>query len=370
MEQKWQKIIEVVDGREGKTTLIDYNEGQPVQLNETTRHAPYPRDRYGNPTIDPLKVDLELTEAAVGQLSVANFPDLLRLGVQFDAFTEFNSTPTVWNRIAKLIPSNQMQEEYADDEGIGLPPIVLENQDYPEIAVSTGGGTIIQNYKRGFIIHVSEELMKFDKWGKVRETAANIGRAFPYGRDQSVMNVLSTTTNYNVKNNNDQAGNNTQTLTFTPTNLNVAIALMMTQKDKKSGQYLGVMPTTLVVTPLLERFARQLLNSPTLNRQGGPTTSEVYGAGNDNVFQGLLTEVIVSPMLGATYEWAVLDKRRAIYLQEVEGFQILTEAGNMTSESWIKRDSIRYKARDWYGVGMRDDRFAFFSNTTSAPTAS
>lgn len=367
MEQKWAKFLEVANGEIVRETKVDYNDSAP--LTEAVK-PPYPRGRYNEMTVDPLKVDMNLTEAAVGQLSVSNFPDLLRLGVQFDAFTGFNETVTVWDRIARTMPSDQMQEEYADDEGIGLPPIVLENQDYPEIAVSTGGGKIIPNYKRGFVIHVSEEIMRFDKWGKVRETSANIGRAFPYGRDQSVLNILTTTTNYNVLNNNDQAGNNYQTLTFTPTNLNTALALMMTQKDRKSGQYIGVMPTTLVVGPLLERFARMLISSPDLNRQGGPTTSEVYGGGTNNPFFGVLTEVIVSPMFGASYQWALLDKRKAIYLQQVEPFSVYTEAGNMTSESWIKRDSIRYKARDWYGAGMRDDRFAFYSDSTSAPAAS
>ena len=361
------KVLEVLDAQAGK-----FNErvltSNPSDLTEV---APYPRDRYGQPTIDPLRVDRALTEAATGGLSTANFPDLLRQGVQFDVFSAYNETPTVYEQLVRTVPSNKHQEEYADDEGMGLPPIVAEGQDYPEVSPSLGGGTTIPNYKRGYLVHVTEEVMKFDQWGKVRDLANSIGRSMRMGREQTVMNVLTTTTNYNVKNLNDQAGNNTQTLTFSPINLNTALALMMTQKDRKSGQYLGVMPRILVVGPLLERFAKMLITAPELMRVGSAAAaSDVYGTGTNNPFFGVVSRIVVSPMFGASYQWALLDPSRAIYFQQVEGVQVQTEAGNMTSESWIKRDTIRYKCRDWYGVGMRDDRFAFYSDSTTAPLAS
>lgn len=363
------KILEVLDvqgGRVRERQIEHPRDESAVNLSEV---APYPRDRYGRPTIDPEKVDRKLTEAATGGLSTANFPDLLRYGVQFDVFSGFNEKPTVYQEIARVKPSSEHQEEYADDEGIGLPEIVAEGENYPKVTVSIGGGTTIPNYKRGMVIEVTEEIQKFDKWGKVRETSSNVGRAFRMGREQSVMNVLTTTGNYNVKNLNDQAGNNTQTLTFSPVNLNLALALMMTQKDRKSGQYLGVNPDTLVVGPLLERFARMLINSPDLMRVGGNTTNDVYGGGSNNPFFGVVSKIIVSPLFGASYQWALLEKGRAIYFQEVEGINVQIEAANMASESWIQRDVIRYKGRDWYGCGMRDDRFAFYSDSTTAPLA-
>lgn len=359
------KIIEILDSGKLRETVVNHNEN-----GSALAEAPYPKDLYGNPTIDPLKVNRKLHEAATGGLAVANFPDTLRTGVQFDVFSGYNERPVVYPQLVRTMRSTEHQEEYADDEGIGLPPIVAEGQEYPSVSPTMGGGKIIKNYKRGFVIDVTEELMRFDKWGKVRDTANNVGRAMRMGREQEVMNVLTTTTNYNVLNNNDQAGNNYQTLTFSPIALNAAIALMMTQKDRKSGQYLGVVPSVLLTTPLMERFVRSLLNSQQLMRVGSAAaTSDVYGTGTNNPFYGIVSTVVISPLFGASYQWALLDPSRAVYFQEVEGIQVLTEAGNMTSESWLRRDVIRYKARDWYGVGMRDDRFAFYSDSTTAPLA-
>lgn len=365
------KLIEVLDTHTGelKETVI-HQDDQTPNPGLLEAMAPYPRGAYGEMTIDPLKVSRKLTEAATGEASTANFPDLLRLGVQFDLLSGFNSVPTFYDQLVRMRPSSKQQEEYQDDSGFGLPPIVNEGQSYPEATISVSGGKIIQNFKRGIIIPISEELMKFDQTGKVRETSELLGRAFRMGREQATMNILTTTTKYNVLNNNDQAGNNYQTLTFTPTNLNTALALMMTQKDKQSGQYLGVNPSILVVTPLLERFAKSLIGTQELWRVGGPTTAEVYGAGTLNLFQGVITKIIVSPLFGANYQWCLLDPSRAVYFQEVEALSVQVESANMTSESWIRRDVIRYKARDWYGVDMRDDRFAFYSDSTTAPTAS
>lgn len=344
--------------------------GQPIK-------PPYPRDLYGNFTIDPLKVDrraVQLKEAALGRMSTPNFPDLLRAGVRFDVFSGFNERPMAYPMLVSQISSDKPFEEYADDVGFGLAPVVAEGEPYPLVTPSIGGGRKIINAKRGYIIEITEELMKFDLWGKVRDLSTQIGRSLRMTREQAVLSVLTNTGNYNsVLNLNDGSGsgssaNNTQTLTFTPKNLNIALAIMQTQKDRQSGNYVGVQPDTLVVTPLLERFARMLISSPDLMRVGGGT-NDVFGGGTNNPFFGAIRKVVVSPMFGNQYEWALLDTSRAIKFQEVEGLTVVNEGMTVTSESWLTRDVVRYKARDWYGVGMRDDRFAFYSNSTTAPVA-
>lgn len=362
------KLIEILDRQSGKLkeSIISMDENAPSRLEEL---APYPRGKYNEQTIDPLKYDQPLTEAATGGVSTDNFPDMLRMGVQFDVFTGFNAMQTTYEQIVKTVPSRKQQEEYQDDEGIGLAPVVLEGQEYPEVSPTLGGGKIIPNYKRGFLIHVTEESQRFDNIGWVRALAEKSGRALRLTREQAVMNILTDTNKYNVKNNNDQAANNTQNLTFSPVNFNTALALMMTQKDVRSGQYLGVVPNLLVVCPLLERFAKMLLLSADLARVGGSATNDVYGGGTNNPFFGTINRIIVSPLFGASYQWALLDTSRAIYFQEVEGPSVQIEGANMASESWLRRDTIRYKARDWWGTDMRDDRYAFYSSSTSAPTA-
>lgn len=59
----------------------------------------------------------------------------------------------------------------------------------------------------------------------------------------------------------------------------------MTSQRKRSGQPLGVMPTTLVVPPALETLGRQLLNA------------ELISGGESNIWANTM-ELIVSPFLG------------------------------------------------------------------------
>lgn len=365
------KLIEVLDVQAGRTKTTEFHQDDETPKALFEDRAPYPRGAYNEMTLDPLKTNRSLTEAAIGELSVSNFPDLLRMGIQFDALTGFNEVPTVYERLTRLKPSRKQQEEYQDDQGIGLLPVVAEGQNFPEAAVSLGGGTTITNHKRGMIIPVTMEAQMFDELGKVRETAELLGRAARMTREHAVMNVLTTITNYKNKNNNKLGQDNQADLDPTPTNLNLAMAAMLTQQDGSSGQLLGVSPTILLIGPLLERWARMLIGSPDIMRAantGG--TAEVYGMGTNNPFFGMVQQVIVSPHFSASYDWALIDPSKAVYFQQVQGITVEVEGANMSSESWLTRQVIRYRVWDYFGVGMRDDRYAFLSNNTTAPAAS
>lgn len=376
------KVIQVLseDGVPVSTTerMVEHESHRELNapaVQHALVEAPYPRDLYGGFTIDPLKVDykaVKLKEAAAGRLSTPNFPDLLRAGVKFDVFSGYNERPLVYPNLVQTVSSNRPGEEYADDVGFGIPGVVAEGQPYPLVTANIGGSIVIPNAKRGYIIEITEELMKFDLWGKVRDLSAQIGRSMRLGRENSVFAAITAAANYNgatILNDGSGTGtsaNNKQTLTFSPKALNTAMAILTTMKDRTSGQYLGVMPDTLIVTPLLERFARMLISSPELMRVGGGT-NDVYGGGMKNPFFGYVSKVVVSPMFGNGYEWALIDTSRFLKFQEVEGLRVENEGTSMTSESWLTRDVVRYKARDWYGVGVRDSRFGFYSDSTTAP---
>lgn len=357
------KILDILDVQSQtiRETVID--DSNPAALSEAL--LPYPRDVYGHLTIDRAK----LMEAG-GQLSTANFPDALRMGIQTDLFSTYNEMAVTYPQFARVVSSNKQQEEYMDDSPFGLLPQVDEGQPYPEAVTSFDGGTIIKNYKRGFLVSVTEEMQKFDMVGKVRETAEMIGRAARLTEEQDVMDVLTTTGNYtrNSTTGDNDEGANTQTLTFSPTGVIAAFNVLRTMKDRKTGVYLNVMPDTMIVTPKLEWAVRQLLNSAQVNGMGDKDATVVYGQGTNNPFFSVVRRVIVSPQFGSNYEWALLESNRAIVFQRVEPIQVLQEAMNAATESYIERDVIRYRVRNWYGVGMRDDRFAFFSNSSTAPT--
>jgi hypothetical protein len=362
------KIIKVLSGEYGK--FEEYTPAsRPVELNEAL--IPYPRNRKGQITVDHEEVSLTETGA---EMSTYNFPDALRMGLQTDLFASYNEAPVTYPEFVRVVSSNKQQEEYLLDSAVGVPPIVHEGQPYPEVSTDFDGGRIIKNFKRGYIMSVTEEMQRFDQVGKVREMPELMGRAHRRGEEQEVMNVLTTTANYtrtNTDGDNDEAatgsGANQQTLTFSNNGLIAAFNILRTMKDRKTQMYLGVMPTTLVVAPKLAWYVKQLIQSPTVIRTG---SSEVYGNGVNNAFFDIVTQIIVSPDFGNAYQWALLEPRRAITFQRVEPISVMVEGMNASSEPYFTRDVIRFRVRNWYGVGMRDDRFAFFSNSTTAPTVS
>jgi len=119
----------------------------------------------------------------------------------------------------------------------------------------------------------------------------------------------------------------------------------------------------------VEMAARQLLLSPIVQRVGGtgsPNVQNIYGTGTTNPFRGLVTEIIVSPFLGR-YEWVLMERGRAVVKQVVWDLE-LSEQSAPNSEEMFRRDSTAFKASKMYGVGMLNDRFAYYSNSTTAPT--
>lgn len=355
------QIIRILDADKGAFDKQPLQGQGATSLNEAL--IPYPRDGRGAMTVNP---ELALQEAATGGLTTYNFPDALRQGIQFDVFSGYNETPTTYGSFCQVTTSTKQQEEYLKDAGLGIAPVVNEGEDYPAAAVDLNDGVIIRNYKRGFTVPVTEEMRRFDQLGKVRDLAYNMGRSLRITEEYAVMAVLTTTANYtrNSTTKDNDGGANTQNLQFTPANLVTAWNILTTMKDRKSGMYLGVRPNTLIVAPKLIWAVEQLIRSRMVIRVGGSNTNEVYGTGDVNPFFGFVDTIITSPYFGSSYEWALLERGRSIVFQRVDPVQVLPPQFKQENDTW------HYRGRTWFGVGMKDDRYAFFSNSTTPPAAS
>lgn len=362
------RVIEVLNAEYGKFQERELTPPSVFQADESI--IPYPRDARGRMTVDHENV--KLTEA---EFNTSNFPDLLRQGVMFDVFSSYNEMPVTYPQFCDVVSSSKQQEEYIKDASFGLLPVVPEGVAYPEALPNLGDGVIIKNYKRGVIMPVTEEMQRFDELGKVREIANEMGWSARMTEEQAAMDVLTTTANYtrtNTAGDNDEAatgsGANQQAVTFSTTGLITAFNILGTMKDRKSGKYLNVMPDTLVVGPKLLWAAKQLIQSPIAVRAGGSATNEVYGGGEANQFFNIVRTIIVSPQFSNSYAWALLQSKRAIKFQRVESVQVLNETPTAATSTYMERDVIRYRVRTWFGVGMKDDRFAFLSTSSTAPT--
>jgi hypothetical protein len=303
--------------------------------------------------------------------NLSDFPVLLRDGIRSITFEAYAQTASTWQQWVSVIPSDKPGEDWVEENMIGELPTISEEDPYPEFRLDLDRAFRIANVKRGGIITVTEEMIRFNRLNVLKRHAERLGRSAANTREQACYSVLNTTGNYvrNSTTGDNDIGANTSALTFSATGLNTALNTLRTMKDRKSGVYLGVNPDTLIVAPRLEMAAKQLLLSPTLQIAEGSTTVKVYGTGVTNPFRGLISQIIVSPRLGSSYQWNLQEAKQAVTLQEVEGLQILqATAMDPTNEAYLNNDRLRYRARDWFGVGFVNDRFAFFSSSSSAPT--
>lgn len=305
--------------------------------------------------------------------TLATFPSLLRDGILPILFNSYNETPVTWNKLAFTQSSNKPAEDWLELNQLGLLPAVGELNPYPEIDGAVDRAVRIVNTKRGMIFAVSEEMWKFDRLNMIRQYPDNLGRAARMTQEQAVYSVLTTTANYtrNSTTGDNDIGANTATATFSATTLNTAIATLQTMRDRKSGTPLNINPNTLVVAPRLAIAAQQLIMSPMLVRASANNAAEVYGTGQRNGF-GFIDNIIVTPFLGGgstQYNWILGERGKGLVYQDVEPLQMLTlgaDAGNL-SEGYFVYDKIRYRVRIWFGAGMQNDRFWYYSDSNTAP---
>lgn len=319
-----------------------------------------------------------LGEAMSGDLLEAfvMLPDaasMLRDNVRFLSLLAYAETPSTFAPFTTMQSSNRPQEEWLRDSIMGTIPRYKSGEPTPNLLSSFEGGALIKNFPYAGIVEVTGDDIRFDRIGKIRQIAPELGRSGRMTEETQVYNDITTTTNYvrtTAANDND-VGSNTQTLTFSGAGYETAYGIIATSKDRKSGAYLGLSPDTIICTPLMQFPVKQLLFQPMFTRQGGNTTNEVRGTGNESPYTGMITRMIVTPWLGTTYQWALCDStRQSYFFQTVEPFNVYSETAGPTSEAWMVRDSLRYKAFGYFGTGFVDDRPWFFSNSTTAPTVS
>lgn len=308
-----------------------------------------------------------LREAA----TTSEFPALLRDGLKAILFDSYNTLPTTFDQWVRMESSNKPAEDWLELARLGTLPIVGESDPYPEAEGAVDRTVRIANNKYGMIFSITEEMIKFDRVNMIKQYPQDMGAAAKTTLEEQAYAVLTTAGNYtrNSTTGDNDVGANTAATTFSATGLLTAYTTLATMKDRRSGRYLNIVPDTLVVTPSLEWAAKQLLLSDSLVRAYGGASQEVYGTGQANVIRGAVKTIIVTPWLGTSYQWVLMQKNRPVVLQEVEPLQLLIDdVRTVQNEAYFVYDKIRYRVRLWFGVGMLNDRFCYFSSSTSAPT--
>lgn len=357
------KIIEIGDVRSEST----WRERRVGDVGVTESYDPI---REWRNAIRKNDVNGNLLEAFVVTPDANN---MLRDGLRYLAFSRYNGYQPTWDAFAMVENSSKPQEEYLRDAAMGTLPRTPSGTDAPLLQSGFEGAVTIKNFRYAGLIEVTGDDIRFDRLGKIRQIAMELGLSARTTEEAQVYADITTTANYtraNTTNDND-VGANTQTLTFSGIGMETATSIIATAKDRRSGNYLGCKADTIIIGPRMEVPVKQLLLSGDLNRVGGNTTNEVRGMGTSNEYRGMISRIIVSPWFSNSYAWALVDSSKMSYVfQRVEPFNIYQEAQNATSEAWLVRDVTRYLAQGYFGTGFVDDRAWFFSNSTTAPTVS
>jgi hypothetical protein len=348
--------------------LIKIIDPQAGTLRESVLEAPPVNP---NPILEvkaPNGRRMSLREVAENNLSI--FPTLLRSGLRAIMFDSYAGVPQTWQLWAQTIQSDKLYEDWLEESAIGLLPPVGEGAPYPHLLQELDRTFQIANQKRGAIISVTEEMIAFNKVGVITQQAQALGQAMARTKEQDAYNIITTAGNYNRNSTtgDNDFGANTAATTFGPSGLAETIFPTLTSmKDRKSGAYLGVRPNTIIVGPALEYAAKQLLLSPVLSGMGDADATVSYGTGTSNPFRGAIDTIIVAPQI-QSFSFVVMERGRAVVCQEVWPLQLLQ--GTMTADNseYFNFDVIEYRARELYGFGMLNDRYAYYSSSTTAPT--
>lgn len=365
---------------DNQTTIITIDDVQAGKISERTVSTAAPR--FDHDPIAELQERVYKTAAENGMSrrlveAFVNTPDafsLLRDGIRYLAFTAFGQRERSFTSFTNVVPSNRPQEEYLRDAGLGTMPKTVSGENAPLVLSGFDGGVTIKNERYAQMIEVTGDDLRFDRVGKLRQIAPELGISAANTLEAAIYAVITTTTNFtrNSTTLDNDVGANTSALTFSGLGLEQAYATISTAKDRRSGAYLGLMPDTIICGPRMRWPVMQLLMADQFSRNSN--ASEVRGTGTTPIYRGLIRNIIVSPWFATTtngYQWALVDSTRtSLVLQEVEPFNVLQESMDASSEAWLVRNSLRYVASMYFGVGLADDRPWFYSSSTTAATIS
>lgn len=357
------QVIQPVEVKTGQAKIIKIDDAQAGKITETVINTTPAPVREAFPLGGKFR---SLREAA----TTSEFPVLLQSGLKAILFDAYNGYQAVYPQIVNMESSDKPAEDYLEGNAFGTLPEVGEGQAYPDIDAALDRVVRIVNKKYGGIFAVTEEMVKFDKVGMIRQLPADLGRALRQTIEEQVFNALTTAGTYarNSTTNDNDVGANTAATTLSAAGLLTATRTLRTMKDRKSGRYLGVMPDTLVVTPGCEWAAKQLLLSDTLVRASANNAAEVYGTGQANPLRGLVNTIIVTPYMGTSFQWLLCQKHGFAVYQEVFPVRFMSaDAQAPTNELFFTNGKLRYRADVYFGTGILNDRLGYYSSSSTTP---
>lgn len=305
-----------------------------------------------------------LMEALISNPDAAN---MLRDEIRRIAFQGYSEQRTFYEMVTRRVDSNNQSEYYIRDGLFGTFNEVPSGEEVPAMQRAFEGSAHIVNKRYAQMVSVTGDDIRFDRMNLIRQIPAMMGAAARSTIDAKVFEVITDTSNYTSTSPADNdVGSNTSSLVASFENINTARSTINTVRDRTSGQPGMCNADTFICTPRLEMWIRKALDS-TETRPVGGNTAIPFGEGTDNPFNGML-RVIVTPLLGKEYEWALFDSTKwGLVYQELEPFNVYQQTMMPNNHAWFTFDRINYMGSMYFGVGFVDDRVWYYSNSTTAP---
>src|SRR5512139_730361 len=170
-----EKIINILDPQAGtlKETIVE-SKPNPIDVSQLFESKNGRR--------------VTLAEAS----TTAEFPVILRDGIRSIVYSSYAAQPTTWQSWVQTMPSDKPAEDWVEESQIGELPVVHEGTPYPEFALNLDRTIQIKNYKRGGIVSVTEEMIKFNRLNILKNQADELGRSAANTRDVACYSVLTT----------------------------------------------------------------------------------------------------------------------------------------------------------------------------------
>lgn len=241
---------------------------------------------------------------------------------------------------------------------------IAESGKYPHLADVKEKSVTIGHGKRGLILDITEESVRFDRTGLVLKKAGDMGEILALDRETEIMNKIQDITGYKAWNpsgtqadlyQNAQGDgihdldNLTVDVLADYTDV-VALWQLMRLMKNDDGKYIHVVPKILLVPVALEIIAKRIINN-----------TQLMGAANEesNPVANMFT-ILSTPLLDAqsSIAWYLGDFKKQFLEKIVIPPEIRTRRmGDNNEQAWTEDVLASYKIRHDIKVGATDYRF-------------
>jgi hypothetical protein len=286
-------------------------------------------------------------------VTASQFSTLVGTLLSTQVMKAYNEAAKVADQLVTKFQSTQEVDRVPGAYLTGTLEDVSEGGEYPHTADVEEKYVTIGHGKRGLILDVTDEAVRFDRTGLVMDRASQLGRRMARDRESRIISVIQDLTNYKAwypsgaqsdlyanaaGAGNDHAYDNLVTDVLADyTDLNALYLLLRLMKDE-NGDPINVMPTTLLVPVTLELTATRIINNEILP---GGTNNE------RNPFANRFG-IISTPDLDtqSTTQWYLGDFKSAFKEKVVIPPQVMSRRyGDNNEDAWRRDIVASFKVR-------------------------